>query len=232
MRAATVLFACALGVTTSPPPPLSPARFHAGTVPALLAMVVGGGQVILEMTVSPAGRVTAVAPLRITPPFTDLVEDAVRGWRFVPAEQIAAPARPGEPPSRSAVEAKVLVVAVFRSPALNAPTLGEPPRDVAAASDDVALPLTISAPPFPPSAAGSGVVLLEARVDSSGSVSETRVVHSAPPFEAAAQAALSQWRFRPARVHDVLVPTFVYVLFGFPLPVSHGAPPVRQDGKR
>jgi TonB family protein len=182
-------------------------------------MVVGGGQVILEITVDPTGLVTAVAPLRITPPFADLIADAVRGWRFVPAEESAAPARPGELPSPNAVEAKVLVVAVFRPPALTAPTRGELPRDVAAASDEIPFPFTISMPPFPPAAAGSGVVLLEARVNGSGAVTEANVIRSAPPFDTTAQIAVRQWRFRPARVRGTPVSTLVYVIVGFPVPV-------------
>ncbi|HEY7185761.1 MAG TPA: energy transducer TonB [Vicinamibacterales bacterium] len=230
MRTAALLFTCALGVVASRHETFSPARYRSGTVPTLPAMVVGGGQVMLEVTVNPAGQVATIAPLRTTPPFTDLTAAAVRDWQFVPAEDIAVHAQRGQRPSRSAVESKVLVVAVFRPPALNAPTLGEPPRDVAAASDEIAFPLTISMPPFPPSAAGGGVVLLEARVDSSGSVSDTTVIHSAPPFDPAARAALAQWRFRSARVHGAPAPMFVYVLFGFPLPVSH-SPGGRRDGK-
>jgi hypothetical protein len=116
---------------------------------------------------------------------------------FVPAEEIAAPARRGQRPSRSAVGSKVLVAAVFRPPALNVPTLGQPPREVTAASDEIAFPLTISMPPFPPSPAGSGLVLLEARVDGNGRVAETAVIHSAPPFDAAARAALTQGARQP-----------------------------------
>ena len=119
-----------------------------------------------------------------------------------------------------AVETKVLVAAVFRPPTLNAPTLGETPRDAAAASEESAFPLKMAVPPFPPSAAGSGVVLLEARVDRDGGVAEARVIRSAPPFDDAARAALKEWRFRPARVRGMPASTFVYVLFGFPVPVG------------
>ena len=82
-------------------------------------------------------------------------------------------------------------LAMFRPPALNGPTLGGPPRDTAAASDEIAFPLTVSMPPFPRSAAGSGVVLLEAQVDRDGHVSDPAVIHSAPPFDAAARAVLT-----------------------------------------
>jgi hypothetical protein len=40
-------------------------------------------------------------------------------------------------------------------------------------------------------------------------------VLSHPPFQCAAQDALSQWTFRPARRAGVAIPSFVYVVFGF-----------------
>lgn len=184
-------------------------------------MALGGGQVFLELAVGPEGHVTAVRPLRTTPPFTELVVDAVSDWQFLPAEGDVRPERAwaGEPQSRMSVASTVLVAAVFRPPALYARTLGEAPRDVASASDETALPLTTTMPPFPPLAYSSGVVLLEARVDRDGAVADATVIRSAPPFDGAAQAALRQWSFRPAHVRGRAVSTYAYILFGFPVPV-------------
>src|SRR5262245_31029955 len=64
----------------------TPARFRSGALPDLPPLALGGGQVFVEASVSNAGRVTGVAPLRTTPPFTNLVVAAVRGWQFAPAE--------------------------------------------------------------------------------------------------------------------------------------------------
>ena len=220
MRLPALVLACVLGFVGLAPEAYAPARYRAGTVPGLPAMVVGGGQVILELAIDRGGRVTAVTTLRTTLPFTDLVAGAVRDWQFVPAEGPRRPARAGERPSQAAVPSKVLVAAVFRPPAMNAPTLGEPRRDVAPASDESAFPLNIALPPFPPSAAAGGVVLLEARVGRSGDVDETTVIQSAPPFDDVALATLKKWSFRPARVRGRPVSTFAYVLFGFPAPVG------------
>ena len=187
-------------------------------MPTLPSTTVGGGQVILEVTVNAAGRVAEIVPLRTTPPFTELTVAAVRQWQFAPAT-IARPQGTGEPAAPVEVPSEVLVAAEYHAPALTGPTLGEPPRDIAAASNEVAFPLTISAPPFPPSAAGSGVVLLEARLNRSGRVVETVVKHSAPPFDDAAQTALRAWTFRPAPTAGAAGPTFVYVMFGFPVPL-------------
>jgi TonB family protein len=231
VRQSALVVACALGIVVATDDAYVPARYRTGAVPALPAMAVGGGQVIVELAIDRAGGVTAVTPLRTTPPFTALVLEAVRDWQFLPAEERAAPARAGESGSRMVVPSKVLVVAVFRPPAMNAPALGELPRDVARASEEDAFPLAISIPTFPPTAAGSGVVLLEARVNRAGEVDQVAVRRSAPPFDAAARAALKEWKFRPARVRAKPVSTFAYVVFGFPVPVGSG-PPIPRGGTR
>ena len=218
----SLLFVGALAVAVAAQEGFTPARLRTYSVPTVPTTALGGGQVILEITVDPAGRVAGIVPLRTTPPFTELTMAAVREWQFAPAT-IARRTRASGPAAASAVPSKVLVAAVFHAPALNAPTLGQPPRDVATASSDVAFPLTIASPPLTPLAAGSGIVLLEARVDGSGRVAATVVKHAAPPFDNAAQTALRQWTFRPAQVGGSAGTTFVYVMFGFPVPVTNGS---------
>lgn len=172
------------------------------------ALAVGGGEVFVEVAVDAAGQVTAVKPLRATPPFTDPVVSAVRAWRFRPAEQ-----------NGTAIASTVLVAAVFRAPALQGPTLGETPRDVAAATPATPVPLTVTAPDYPATARGSGVVVVEARLDATGRVVDTSVVRPAPGFDAAAQAAVRRWRFRPASAGGVPAAAIVYAVLGFPEPV-------------
>ena len=223
MLKSVLAFACVVGVALSAQEGFSPARYRAGTVPALPVGALGGGQVFVELTVSRDGRVTAATPLRTTPPFTAFVVDAVRDWRFLPAEEDVA-SKQGEAGvrRRTPVGTTVLVVAAFRPPALNAPTLGEAPRDVASGSEETPFPLTTTVPPFPPLAQSSGVVLLEVKVDRDGAVGDASVIRSAPPFDEPARAAVRQWRFRPARVGGIPTSTLVYVVFGFPVPVTGG----------
>ena len=154
-------------------------------------------------------RVAAVTRLRTTPPFTNLVVDAVRQWSFTAGEGGA-----------------ILVAAVIRPPALYGPTLGEPPRDVAPGPDRIPFPVATVLPPYPPLARASGVVLVEARVDRAGVVIETTVRRSAPPFDEAACAAVRQWRFRPAVAGGQAVSSVAYVLLGFPTPVT--TPPIKK----
>jgi len=203
-----LLFASALSAQE----PFTAAQLQVGAVPELPVLAVGGGEVLLEVSVGIDGDVTDVKPLRTTPPFTEMLTQTVRAWRFSPAQD-----------SSRSVESKVLVAALFRPPALTGPTLGEPPKQVAPPSDDIAVPLTMVTPDFPSEALRGGVVLLEARVDDSGAVSDIDLLVSAEPFDDDAGGALSDWTFRPARIRGANTSTLVYVVMGFPAPVSLGA---------
>ena len=115
-----------------------PAVFRDGMPPVIAFQAVGGGEVFVEATVTDAGRVGSLTTLRATPPFTQDVLDAVRTWRFQPAEQ-ALPNPAGDPRSivTGTVESKVMIACVFRPPTLNTPTLGVPPTDIQPGTDDV-----------------------------------------------------------------------------------------------
>ena len=222
MRASALLAIACFAVSLSAQESFSPAQLQTGAAPALPAMAVGGGQVLLELSIAADGRVTDVKPLRTTPPFTDMLTETVRAWRFRPAEDTdASNNRAG---GRGPVASKVLVAGLFRPPALNMPTIGEPPKEGAPASDETAFPLTTPPPAFPPQANRGGVVLLEARVDRGGHVGETKVLRSSPPFDDAARHALGDWIFRPARVHGAYASSLVYVVLGFAAPVTTGVP--------
>jgi TonB family protein len=197
--------------------PWTPARYRGGEIPALPALAVGGGEVVLELTVGDDGRVSEVKPLRTTAPFAERLAARAAEWQFAPAEEESTepPARGGTPP-RQTVSSKVLVVGVYRPPVLRGPTLGQPPRDVGAPSSEVAFPQSTSTPRFPPSARGAGQVVIEARVEADGAVRDVKVLQARPPFETAALTALGQWSFRPAQRRGVSVPSFVYIVFGFP----------------
>ena len=229
MRLGVVIVASAMALAQAPPAGFSPARLRAGGTPPLPANVIGGGEVFLEVSVDTAGRVTGVTPLRTTPPFAQLLTDALRDWQFRPAEDDVAPGpgRGDARPVRTPVPSKVLVVGAFRPPTMYGPTAGEPYKDVGTPSGETPFPLTTTVAPFPPLAYSPGVVALEATVDRSGNVGDIMVVHSAPPFDDAARSAVKQWTFRPARAHGMTVSALVYVVLGFPVPIgpAPAAPP-------
>ena len=104
--------------------------------------------------------------------------------------------QPVEPQPRKLVESTVLVAGIFRPPTLNTPTLGEPPRNVASASNETPFPLTTVMPRYPPLARDSGIVLVEARVDAGGGVADVKVIRSARPFDEPALDA-ARWLNTP-----------------------------------
>ena len=202
---------------------MAPAKYSGGAIPPIPIQAVSAGEVILEVRVDKTGRVAAVKPLRHTPPFTDAMAAAVRTWRFAPATDapvVSAGTAP-DPKTITPMDSTVLVVGLFRPPALFAPTLGEPPKDVAKASGSAPVPMVaLEMPSYPVNALHDGVVLLELNVASHGGIEGVKVLKSADIFDAPALAAASSLIFRPGRVHDRQAAALVYVVAAFRQPVT------------
>lgn len=194
-----------------------PARFESGDVFIQPPMTAGGGEVLLELGVSSSGEVRAVTVLRTTPPFGDLLRQAVGGWRFAPAREIQE-----DPEAPVAVESKVLVAGFFRPPTLyNAPARGAAPKDVAPPSAEVPFPTTMVAPLYPPTTYlhMSQTIGIEVKIGLEGEVMSSKVIWPAVGLSAAAMDAAKEWRFRPARRQGKAVPSVAYIVFGFREPV-------------
>ena len=208
-------------------PGFHPAKYRDGALPALPPpTVVGGGEVMIELDVTSGGAVRGAKALRTTPPYTAALIDATKTWRFTPAEvenENPNPA-PGEPKWKT-VDSTVLVAAVIRAPALIGPTLGDTPRDVGSESDTTPFPFSTTTPLFPPLARDAGIVLIETTIDVRGEPTNSRVLRSSPSFDKAALTAVSQWRFRAARILGSTTPTLAYVIVGFRQPALGAVPP-------
>lgn len=199
------------------------ASLQGGPLPAIPVMAVAGGEVFLEVAVNAEGRVSAVKPFRDTPPFTESLSAAVRSWSFEPAEDAAIPpaGQPVDDRTRKPAPSKVLVVGLFRPPALFAATLGQPPKNVGAPSEDVPAPAgEARMPDYPVNAMFDGVVLVEVQLGVDGSVMRRRLVRSAPAFDGLALTAVDALSFRPATVRGAAVPSVAYVALAFRQPVT------------
>src|SRR5688572_24036671 len=89
--------------------PFSPARILTVDLPAPPPpTIIGGGEVLVEAIIDRHGTLTRPVLLRSTPPYAQMVLDAVTRWRFQPAR---GPRADGvlEP-----VDAPVLIAAVYR----------------------------------------------------------------------------------------------------------------------
>ena len=205
----TILFALALASLQPIQSTYLPASYRSGEVPVQPPRVPEGGRVLLELTVGDDGKVVKGHTLRSTPPFTELLVDAVRLWRFQPAEERG-----------KEVESAVLVAGLFRPPTLEGPALGEPPKDVTPPSNMIPMPYTLVPAEYPRGALGDGVVLVEIIVERDGTVGAARVLRSSAAFDKAATVAVLQWKFRPARRDGTPVPSFAYIVFGFRQPLT------------
>ncbi len=201
---------------------VAPAALRSGALPGIPPMAVSGGEVVLEVVVDKTGRAVDIKTLRDTPPFTSELIAVARAWQFQPAEDAEAPA-PGKPIDRTTrrfIDSSVLVIGLFRPPALFPTTLGEPPRTVAAPSNAVPIPVTPTImPTYPPQALFDGVVLTELRIDANGRVADTRVLRSSPGLDEPTLDAVRRLAFQPARVHGSPAPAMVYVVTAFRQPI-------------
>src|SRR5579864_2699712 len=206
---ATTLAAALNASVAGAQPGFVPASYTSGGLPAAPLLAVSVGAVFLEVMVADDGHVDSIRTLRTTPPFTEAVTGVVRNWRFKPAVEAARP-----------VASSVFVAAMFAPPALNVPTLGRPPQDVASPSAET--PGTIVANPasYPLRAVGDGTVLVEVSIDAGGMTTDAHVIAPAPGFDAAAVAAARSWLFVGARRGGSGVPARAYLIFNFRAPVT------------
>ena len=217
------LIAVGARLTLFAAPAYHPAKYQGGAVPPLPPpMIVGGGEVMLELDVTSTGVVRGAKALRTTPPYGDALVAAAKTWRFTPAEMEK------DPPPASATESKwkpvdstVLLVSIIRGPTYySGATLGDSPRNVGTAGDGTPFPTTTAPANYPPLARQAGLVLIETTINVEGRPTGSRVLQSGPPFDQPALDALGGWRFRAARVAGSTTPVFAYVAFGFREPVS------------
>jgi TonB family protein len=187
-----------------------PPRYVEGSLPQIPFQASGGGEVLVEVALGSTGTVDGIRPLRTTPPYAEMLLQALHDWRFSPAVEQGARAA-----------SHVLVAGEFRPPTIDTPTLGEAPRDVASPSDGIPFPTATVQPVYPPLARDSGVVLVEARIDAGGNVVAATAIRSRPPFDAPAIDALSHWKFTPARVRGTPVESVAYVFFAFRQPITN-----------
>ena len=192
-------------------PTFLPARLLTGPLPAAPSPnVVGRIEETLEVVVGATGRASQITPLRASPIAADPLVPAVANWQF------QATIDQGR-----AVPSRVLGAAIFRPPQLdNSPTLGDPPVNLAAPSDEIPLPLVTETPPYPTLAIGDGVVLVEVMVGLDGRVRQPLIITGTSGFDRAALDAASRWTFRPARWNGNAVEVYAYLVFGFRQPVG------------
>lgn len=157
-----------------------------------------GGVVTVEVTIDPKGKVTSATTARSVPALAAAAAAAVRQWEY----KIAPPMVNGAP-----VPALLAVVFFFDADTgrvdevQRIPAQGPQPKR------------TKNVPPvFPKALIGhaTGQVVIEAVVNRTGQVIDTRVVRSTDRrFEPAARDAVGQWEYAPFVVDGAIVPFVV-----------------------
>lgn len=191
------------------------ARLRAGaSVPLAPTMALGGGEVLLDLTIGADGSVATIETLRATPPYTELMTGAVRSWRFDAAK---APERG----ILQTVEGHVLVAAVFRPPGIYAaPARGEPTTGHGEPSAELPRLRSLDMPlTYPPRSVRDGTVLIEIELTAAAVAREYRVMSPPSTFDSAALETVRGWRFDyPSSPTGA--PLFVYAVIGFREPIT------------
>jgi periplasmic protein TonB len=133
-----------------------------------------------------------------------------------PEPEVAPP--PPTEPSSSTIEGPPVLDNVAEAAPLPPPPAKDPVRP----GGSISRPERIHyvAPEYPALARAArreGTVILEAVLDTDGSVSEARILRSVPLLDAAALEAVQQWRFTPTLLNGEPVPVVLTVTVVFSL---------------
>jgi len=221
-----------------PPPPPSwppvpgppPPRRSSPLVPLLIVgaiavvmLMAGAGAAVLIVLVN-SGAFSPVPPIRDTPPVAQVPPEQA----FV---ETPGPERPGESPAPRRASERAADAPVGSARPGRAATAERSRRDTPAdepVERAVRVGGQIKAPtktrnvqPVYPliaqSARVQGVVIIEATIDPSGRIADTRVLRSIPLLDQAALDAVRKWEYEPTLLNGVAVPVIMTVTVNFTL---------------
>jgi TonB family protein len=183
----------------------APPRLQSGGMGSVPYGTQSGGIAAFRLGLDATGAVTGVQPVLEFAPYGQAMRQALPAWRFEPAREGGA-----------AVASPLLVLGLFRPPALSFAAPDMPRYKQTKAPDDVPWPTDVTVQSYPAGATGSGVVILEVDVAKDGGVSGTRVASEASAFDGAATGAVAAWKFRPAMRKNREAAARLYVILTFP----------------
>lgn len=184
-----------------------PPALQNGTVQPVEILTAAAGMVLAELTVSDRGAVTGTRLIQDVPPFGDLTKKSTASWRFTPARA-----------DRVATESRVLVIGLYRPPAMLFPAPAAPRPPAPDDDDSIPFPTNLVVPPYPPNHMGSENVLVQADVDETGAVTSATALTPETGFDDAAVSTAREWTFRPAMKDGRPVPSRVYFIIAFRQP--------------
>ena len=182
----------------------TPPRLVSAGMPASPLGAQSGGIAAFDVTLDEKGSVAGVEAVQDFAPFGDQLRDAVRGWTFEPARE-----------QGRAVRSRVLVLGFFRPPELAVIAPPSPRYKDTVAPPELPWPTSVTVPPYPPNALGSGKVVLEVDISEDGKAVGSRVLSPGSPFDSAASGAAQAWVFRPASRNGRPSATRAFFVFSF-----------------
>jgi TonB family protein len=184
-----------------------PPKLQGGRLEAQKLMTTTAGMVLLDLTVSERGAVTDVRMVKDVPPFGELTKSSIASWRFDPARD-----------NRVATDSRVLVIGLYRPPAMLFPLPDVPSAPAADNDDAVPFPTKLVVPPYPPNRIGSTSVLVVLDIDERGGVTSAQTIGSETGFDDSAVSTARQWEFRPAMEQGRAVASRAYMIVSFRQP--------------
>jgi hypothetical protein len=154
------------------------------------SQVLFGGQVVLDALVDSRGRLADIRFVRGASPFLEKVLSTVRTWIFFPALLDGQPV-----PARISITFQFLQ-SYAQPRATPAHNYDEP---FTTSPDRAALPIVTIEPQNPATSASDGSVILYDLVGPQGQLTSVEALSDSDSLLPAAEAAVSQWHFAPAR---------------------------------
>jgi TonB family protein len=182
----------------------SPPRLVAAELGGAPWNVNSGGIAAFDVRIDATGSVTSADVVQDVAPYGVMLREALPSWRFEPARE-----------GGRALASRVLVLGFFRPPAITFAPPENPRYKNTTAPAELPWPTSVTAPPYPPNALGSGKVVVEADLSDRGRVTNTRVLTPPSPFDSAAADSLREWRFRPASRGNRDVASRAFLVFSF-----------------
>lgn len=185
-----------------------PPKLQGGMIKAPQLMTTTAGMVLLELTVSDRGAVTSTKIVKDVAPFGELTKKSIASWRFEPARN-----------NRVATDSRVLVIGLYRPPAVLFPMPDVPKAPAPSGDDAFPFPTELVVPPYPPNRIGAATVLVVLDIDERGNVTSASSLGPETGFDDSAVSTARQWKFQPAMEEGTPVHSQAYMIVAFRQPV-------------
>lgn len=179
------------------------------------ATVIAAGVVTLAVELDGTGKVQNIQRYRDIPSVTTQASLALQGWTYLPATLNGKP-----------VASTLIVNIVFDPAFLDTNNIPLAPPDVtlpAKSKAPVYTPpqlFTATFPPYPANGQGSGAVVLDVTVNSTGNITQVNPVRDVPTLTAAAVNAMKNWSFSAAIYGNAPITSKVIVAMVFRNPAT------------